>query len=87
MALTLEIGDMRTSVVTQCGRIHLPCRSHGFNPWSGKTPHAVEQLSLCATTIEPVLQSSYAATTEPRALEPELHNKRGHYNEKATHHN
>ena len=28
---------------------------HGFDPWSRKTPHAVEQLSLCATTAEPVL--------------------------------
>ena len=25
-------------------------RRHGFNPLSGKTPHAVGQLSLCATT-------------------------------------
>ena len=27
----------------------------GFDPWSGKIPHAVEQLSPCATTTEPVL--------------------------------
>ena len=26
-----------------------------FKPWSGKIPHAAEQLSLCATTTEPVL--------------------------------
>ena len=26
-----------------------------FDPWSGKIPHAAEQLSLCATTAEPVL--------------------------------
>ena len=26
----------------------------GFNPWSGKIPHAAEQLSPCATTTEPV---------------------------------
>ena len=25
------------------------------NPWSGKIPHAAEQLSPCATTAEPVL--------------------------------
>ena len=30
-------------------------RGHGFDPWSRKIPHAVEQLSLCATTAEPVL--------------------------------
>ena len=28
-------------------------RGHGFEPWSGKIPHAAEQLSLCATTTEP----------------------------------
>jgi len=26
-----------------------------FDPWAKKIPHAVEQLSPCATTIEPVL--------------------------------
>ena len=31
------------------------CRGHGFEPWSGKIPHATEQLSLCATTTEPAL--------------------------------
>ena len=25
---------------------------HGFEPWSGKIPHAVEHLSLCATTTK-----------------------------------
>ena len=31
------------------------CRGHGFEPWSGKIPHATEQLSPCATTTEPAL--------------------------------
>ena len=31
------------------------CRRHEFNPWSGKIPHALEQLSPRATTIDPVL--------------------------------
>ena len=31
------------------------CRRHGFDPWSGKIPCAVEQQRLCATAIEPVL--------------------------------
>ena len=31
------------------------CSRHGFNPWSRKIPHAVEQLRHCATTIESVL--------------------------------
>ena len=32
-----------------------PCRRQGSNPWSWKSPHAVEQLSLRATTTEPAL--------------------------------
>ena len=28
------------------------CRGHGFNPWSGKIPHAGEQLSPHTTTTE-----------------------------------
>ena len=31
------------------------CRGHGFDPWSGKIPHAAEQLSPSATTTEPAL--------------------------------
>ena len=30
-------------------------RGHGFEPWSGKIPHAAEQLSPWATTTEPAL--------------------------------
>ena len=29
------------------------CRRQGFNPWSGKIPHARELLSLCTTGTEP----------------------------------
>ena len=31
------------------------CREHRLESWSGKIPHAMEQLSLCATTTEPAL--------------------------------
>ena len=41
------------------------CRGHRFDPWSGKTAHAMEQLSLCTTTTEPVLLNLGAATPEP----------------------
>ena len=44
-------------------------RRRGLDPWSGKTPHAAEQLSLCTTTTEPVLWSNYWAH-EPRLLKP-----------------
>ena len=30
------------------------CRGHGFNPWSRKIPHDMQQLSPCATITEPV---------------------------------
>ena len=49
------------------------CRGHGFEPWSGKIPHATEQLGPWATTTEPV------------HLEPVLHNKRGHDSERPVH--
>ena len=32
-----------------------PCRRHRFDSWSGKIPCVVEVLSLCTTTIDPVL--------------------------------
>ena len=31
------------------------CRRHGFDPWSRKIPHALEQLSLCTTAIDPAV--------------------------------
>ena len=46
------------------------CKGHGFDPWSGRTPHATEQLSPCAATAEPALWSPWATTAEahmPRA--------------------
>ena len=50
------------------------CWGHGFEPWSGKIPHAVEQLGPWATI------------TEPAHVEPVLHNKRGHDSERPVHH-
>ena len=49
------------------------CRGHGFEPWSGKIPHAAEQLSPWATITEPV------------RLEPVLHNGRGRDSERPAH--
>ena len=54
------------------------CRRHGFDPWSGKIPHAAEPQSLRATTaLEPrnpiAITEPPAATTEACcALELEL---------------
>ena len=43
------------------------CRRHRFNPWSRKSPHATENLSPSAATIQPVLQGPGTATTEAHA--------------------
>ena len=51
------------------------CRAHGFEPWSGKIPHAAEQLGPWATT------------TEPARLEPVLRNERGRDSERPVHRN
>ena len=49
------------------------CRGHGFKPWSGKFPHAAEQLGPWATI------------TAPARLEPVLRNKRGRDSERPVH--
>ena len=46
------------------------CKGHGFEPWSGRIPHAAERLGLWATI------------TEPARLEPVLCNKRGRDSER-----
>ena len=51
------------------------CRGHGFEPWSGKIPHAAEQLGPWATIAE------------PERLEPMLCNKRGRDSERPAHRN
>ena len=49
------------------------CRGHGFEPRSGKIPHAAEQLGPWATI------------TEPARLEPVPRNKRGRDSERPAH--
>ena len=50
------------------------CRGHGFEPWSGKIPHAAER------------QGPWATIAEPVRLEPVLCNKRGRDSERTAHH-
>ena len=80
--ITLNVNGLNAS--TKRHRLWLPwwcsgwesacqCRGHGFEPWSGKIPHAVEQLGPWATTTEPV------------CLEPVLRNKRGRNSERPAH--
>ena len=40
------------SLLLQWLRIHLTVKGHGFDPWSGKIPHAAQLLSPGATTPE-----------------------------------
>ena len=49
------------------------CRGQGFEPWSGKIPHAPEQLGPWATIAEPA------------RLEPVLRNRRGRDSERPAH--
>ena len=59
-----EIQPWRLRWRLSGGESACQCRRHGFDPWSRKFPHAAQQLSLCATTIEPVFKSLGAAATE-----------------------
>ena len=71
------------------------CRRHSYDPWSGSIPCAAEQLSLRATTIEPVLlqprSCNYWAHVlhllRPKCLEPVLCSERSLHSEKPEHHN
>jgi len=66
------------------------CRAHRFDPWSRKIPPAAEQLSPCARTTDPGLESPEAPSTEPMChndwsacnQDPVLHSKTCHCNEK-----
>ena len=55
-------------------------------PWSGKIPHAMEQLSPCAATTEPELYA-LCSYWNPQGLEPVLHNKTRHSDEEPVDHN
>ena len=48
-------------------------RRHRFDPWSGKIPHASEQLSPSATVIGPVLWSWELQLLSPHATITEAH--------------
>ena len=65
-----EFPFLWTSLVVQWLRIHWSLQ--GFDPWSRKIPHALEQLSPCAITAD------------LKHLEPVLHNKKSHRKEKST---
>ena len=84
----------QTSLVAQGGESACQCRRCGFDPWSGRIPHATRQISLYATTTESMLWSPWTTPTEPLCcnswslgtLEPMPCNKRSHHSEKPVHH-
>ena len=53
--LSLLMIKHRASLMARGKKSVCHCRIHKFNRWSRNITHAVEQLSSCATTIEPVL--------------------------------
>ena len=72
-------------------RIHLPMQKTQVPSLVWRIPHAVGQLSPCATTTGPVPGScnGWADTLQlpkPLPLEPVLHSKRSHFNAKPEHH-
>ena len=80
--MKMQLTFIWFSLCLQTGQAGLPwwssgwgsacrCRGHGFEPWSGRIPRAAERLGPWATT------------TEPAQVEPVLHNKRSHDNERS----
>ena len=52
----IKIQNTETFLVVPWLGSHLPMQRHGLDPWSGKIPHAVEQLKpMChwACALEP----------------------------------
>ena len=55
-----SLGILGSSVVK-----NLPPSAGDKDPWSGRIPHAMKQLSPCAITIESVFYSLGTTTIEP----------------------
>ena len=92
--LTVKHQLMRQTTIREC--VGLPywcigwestCRRHGFDPWSRRNPHVLEELSLHSGAHEPQQLSPHAALPKPTLLEPVLCNKRSHYSETPVHGN
>ena len=65
-------------------------RGHRFDPFSGKIPRAIGQLSPCSITTESVLKSPWATTTAahvPRAHALQEEKPMWHNGRIPTHHN
>ena len=68
------------------------CRGHGFDPWSGRIPHATTKPvchNYCACALELVSHNYWALMPQllkPACLEPMFRNRRSHRNEKPVHH-
>ena len=58
------------------------CRGRGFEPWSGRIPHAAEQLGLCTTILSLGSRPYKPQLLGPVRLEPVLRSRRGHRSER-----
>ena len=52
------------------------CRGNGSGPWSGKIPHAAEQLARAPQLLTQGSRACELQLLKPVHLEPVLHNKR-----------
>ena len=73
---------VETSQVAQWFRTACQGGACRFDSWSGKTPHAEEQLSPGVPSTEP----TYTRTETRACLEPVFHKKGSHCEEKSTRH-
>ena len=72
-----------TSLVAQWIRILLSMQE---SPWSRRF-HIVEQLSLCTPATVYLTEACVLQLLKSKHLEPVLHDRRSHHNEKPVHHN
>ena len=71
--MTVKIEPTGASLKLSGKESTCQCRRHEFDPWSGWIPHAVDQLSPRATTVETVLWSPRAELLSPSAVTAEAH--------------
>ena len=63
LKMFLKYVSIRTSLVAQWIRVACQRRGHGFDPWSGKIPHAME-LTPCTTSTEARRSRAHAPQQE-----------------------
>ena len=93
--LTTKMTIVWASLVAQWLRIRLPMQGTRVRAlvWEDPTCHGATKPvhhNYCTSALEPVSHNYWAHVSQllkPACLEPVLHNKRSHCNEKPAHHN